>query len=185
MPRAGLTPATVARLALELLDESGSESLTLKNIAARAGVATPSLYKHVQSMDHLKDLMTIIVLDEATAEIGTAVMGRSGRDALEAFLTAYRGYALRLPHRWSLIEHPASTDPGVVAAATRLVEVAYAVVRGFGLADAELIDAVRTLRAAVTGFIALEQGGGFQLGRSPDESFRYLVRTLAAGLKAD
>ncbi|WP_034269106.1 TetR/AcrR family transcriptional regulator [Actinospica robiniae] len=184
MPRAGLTPAAVTRLALELLDESGSESLTLKNVAARAGVATPSLYKHVQSIDHLKDLMAITVLDEAAAEIGAAVMGRSGREALEAFLTAYRGYALRLPHRWSLIEHPASADPAVEAAATRLVEVAYAVVRGFGLADDGLIDAVRTLRAAVTGFIALEQGGGFQLGRDPGESFRYLVSILAAGLAA-
>jgi len=182
MPRAGLTPAAVTRLALDLLDESGSESLTLKNVAARAGVATPSLYKHVQSVDHLKDLMTITVLDEAAAEIGGAVMGRSGREALEAFLTAYRGYALRLPHRWTLLEHPDSTDPGVEAAATRLVEVAYAVVRGFGLPDEELVDAVRALRAAVTGFIALEQGGGFQLGREPGESFRYLARILAAGL---
>lgn len=184
MPRAGLTPAAVTRLALDLIDESGSASLTLKNVASRAGVATPSLYKHVQSIDHLKDLMTITVLDEAAEEIGGAVMGRSGRDALEAFLTAYRGYAQRRPHRWHLMEHPDSADPAVEAAAARLVEVAYAVVRGFGLPETELVDAVRTLRAAVTGFIALEQGGGFRLGREPGESFGYLVRTLATGLRA-
>ena len=156
MPRAGLTPAAVTRLALEELDESGPDALTLKAVAARAGVATPSLYKHVRSMDHLRDLMTVTVLDEAAARIGGAVMGRSGRDALEAFLTAYRGYALRLPHRWTLIEHPVSADPAVAASTARLVEVAYAVVRGFGLTGEEEIDAVRTLRAAVTGFIALE-----------------------------
>jgi AcrR family transcriptional regulator len=184
MPRAGLTPATVTRIALDLLDESGAESLTLKNVAARAGVAAPSLYKHVQSLDHLKDLMAVAVLDEAADEIGAAVMGRSGRNALEAFLGAYRGYALRLPHRWDLIEHPTLADPAVQAAAARLVEVAYAVVRGFGLPETELIDAVRTLRAAVTGFIALEQAGGFRLGRDPGESFGYLVRTLARGLQA-
>lgn len=185
MPRAGLTPAAVTRLALDELDTSGPECLTLKNIAARAGVAVPSLYKHVQNLDHLKSLMSIAALDEAAGEIGAAVMGRSGLDALEAFLTAYRGYALRRPHRWSLFEIPASTDPAVAAAAARLVEVAYAVVRGFGLSGPELIDAVRTLRAAVTGFIALERGGGYRFERDPDESFGYLIRTLARGLRAD
>src|SRR5579863_1779883 len=93
MPRAGLTPTAVTRLALEELDESGPDALTLRAVATRAGVAAPSLYKHVQSLDHLRDLMAATVLDEAAAEIGDAVMGRSGRDALEAFLLAYRGYA--------------------------------------------------------------------------------------------
>ena len=111
-------------------------------------------------------------------------MGRSGRDALEAFLLAYRDYALRLPHRWTLMEHPTSTDPAVVASAARLVEIAYAVVRGFGLAEGEEIDAVRTLRAAVIGFIALESGGGYQLGRDAETSFRYLIAVLAQGLGA-
>jgi AcrR family transcriptional regulator len=183
VPRAGLTPAAVTKLALAELDESGPDGLTLKAVAVRAGVATPSLYKHVQSIDHLRDLMTVTVLDEAAAEIGGAVMGRAGHDALEAFLTAYRGFAHRFPHRWTLLEHPTS-DPAVQASAARLVEVAYAVVRGFGLAEDEQVDAVRTLRAAVTGFIALEHGGGYQLGRDPDESFRYLITVLTKGLSA-
>lgn len=181
MPRAGLTPATVTRLALTELDESGPDALTLKAVAVRAGVATPSLYKHVQSMDHLRDLMTVTALDEVAGEIGNAVMGRAGQDAIEAFLIAYRDYALRFPHRWTLLEHPTS-DPFVQASAARLVEVAYAVVRGFGLSEEEQVDAVRTLRAAVTGFIALEHGGGYQLARDPDESFRYLIGVLTKGL---
>ncbi|HTJ71895.1 MAG TPA: WHG domain-containing protein [Actinospica sp.] len=181
MPRAGLTPAAVVRLALDELDESGADGLTLKAVAARAGVATPSLYKHVQSIDHLRDLMAVAMMDEAAAEVGAAVMGRAGREALEAFLLAYRGYARRFPRRWQLMEHP-SADPAVRASATRFVEIAYAVVRGFGLGEREQIDAVRTLRSAVTGFIALEHGAGFQLDRDPDESFRYLIDVLTKGL---
>ena len=184
MPRAGLTPVVVTRLALEEVDEAGLDALTLKAVAARAGVATPSLYKHVQSLEHLKDLMTVTVLDEANVEIGGAVMGRSGRDALEAFLLAYRGFARRWPRRWALVEPPTSNDPAVFASANRIVEIAYAVVRGFGLAEGEEIDAVRTLRAAVVGFIALEHGGGYRLERDADTSFRYLMTVLAKGLGA-
>ena len=184
MPRAGLSPEVVTRLALAELDESGPDALTLRSLAARAGVAAPSLYKHVQSLDHLRDLMTVTVLEEAAAEIGGAVMGRAGNDALEAFLLAYRGFALRFPHRWTLIEHTASADPAVEAAGARLVEIAYAVVRGFGLAESAQIDAVRTLRAAVTGFIALEYGGGYRMERETEASFRYLIAVLTKGLGA-
>jgi AcrR family transcriptional regulator len=184
LPRAGLTPAAVTKLALTELDESGPDALTLKAVAVRAGVATPSLYKHVQSVDHLRDLMTVEVMNDAAVEIGGAVMGRAGRDALEAFLMAYRDFARRFPHRWTLLEHP-TADPAVQSAAARLVEVAYAVVRGFGLSDEEQVDAVRTLRAAVTGFIALEHGGGYRMSRDPDASFRYLITVLTKGLSAD
>jgi AcrR family transcriptional regulator len=182
MPRAGLNREAVTALALEVLDEGGSEALTLRSVAVRAGVATPSLYKHVQSLEHLRDLMTVVALDEARDETGAAVMGRAGREALEAFLYAYRGYALRRPHRWALIERPSSADPAVAAAAGRLVEVAYAVVRGFGLPERSEVDAVRALRAAVTGFIGLERGGGFQIERDLEASFQFLVGVLADGL---
>lgn len=184
MPRAGLTPAAVTRLALEELDASGPQALTLRAVAARAGVATPSLYKHVQSLEHLRDLMTVSALEEAATEVGAAVMGRSGADALEAFLDAYRGYARRRPHRWALIERPNAADPDVAAAAARLVQIAYAVVRGFGLDEQAQVDAVRTLRAAVTGFLALEHTGGLQLERDPEASFKFMVKVLVKGLVA-
>lgn len=182
MPRAGLNRETVTALGLEVLDEGGPEALTLRSVAARAGVAAPSLYKHVQNLEHLRDLMTVAALDEACAEIGAAVMGRAGREALEAFLYAYRGYALRRPHRWALIEHSSSEDPAVAASAGRLVEIAYAVVRGFGLSEDERVDAVRALRAAVGGFIGLERAGGYRMARDLEASFQFLVRILADGL---
>lgn len=182
MPRAGLNRDAVTAVALDVLDEGGPDALTLRAVALRAGVATPSLYKHVQSLEHLRDLMAVVALDEACDEIGAAVMGRAGREALEAFLYAYRGYAARRPRRWALIEHPSVADPAVAAAAGRLVEIAYAVVRGFGLPEEERVDAVRALRAAVTGFIGLERGGGFQLARDLETSFRFLVKVLADGL---
>jgi hypothetical protein len=49
----------------------------------------------VQSLESSADLMSVTVLDEVAAEIGDAVMGRSGRDALEAFMIAYRDFARR------------------------------------------------------------------------------------------
>ena len=43
MPRAALSADAVVAVAMDLLDEIGPAALTLSAVAARAGVATPSL----------------------------------------------------------------------------------------------------------------------------------------------
>jgi AcrR family transcriptional regulator len=226
--RAGLTPDTVTDLALTVLDEAGEQGLTLRAVAERAGVATPSLYKHVPSLARLRQLMALRTLGEATERIGTAVMGRAGEDALRAFLAEYRAFAREYPHRQALIERVPGDDPDVSAASERLVRIAYAVVRGFGLEGDEAVHAVRTLRAAVVGFAGLERGGdrpgggfhgsasdggaaqtgavqdsatqggavqdsafhgsafqdsAFRIPVDPDDSFEFLTRVLARGLR--
>ncbi len=54
MPRAGLTRDAVVALALETIDELGLDGLTLAEIAGRAGVKVPSLYKHIASLEVLR-----------------------------------------------------------------------------------------------------------------------------------
>jgi AcrR family transcriptional regulator len=184
LPRAGLSPDAVVSAALEVLDARGPEGLTLKAVADSAGVATPSLYKHVRGLPELRRLLTIRIIDDAAARMGTAVMGLAGQDALDAYLTEYRNHASRYPHRHALLERASYDDDTYLVASERLVNVAYAVVRGFGLEGEDLVHAVRTVRAAVTGFVSLELGVGYRAPTDTDASFRYLSRALASGLRS-
>jgi AcrR family transcriptional regulator len=183
MPRAGLSPEAVVDAALAILDARGAEGLTLKAIADATGVAAPSLYKHVRGLPELRRLLSIRILNETAEQMGAVVMGRSGNDALEAYLSEYRRIASRYPHRHALIERASYDDPTFAAASERMVNVAYAVVRGFGLEGEDLVHAVRTVRAAVTGFVSLEQGLGYRAPTDTDASFAFLSRVLAAGLR--
>ncbi|MGO2740360.1 MAG: TetR/AcrR family transcriptional regulator, partial [Cellulosimicrobium funkei] len=57
MARAGLSHDAVVRIALDLVDAGGPTGfadLTLAKVAAQAGGATPSLYKHVGSLAALR-----------------------------------------------------------------------------------------------------------------------------------
>ena len=184
MPRAGLSPDAVVSAALEVLDARGPEGLTLKAVADWSGVATPSLYKHVRGLPELRRLLAIRIIDEAAARMGAAVMGLAGQDALEAYLTEYRTLASRFPHRHVLVERASYDDPGFVAASERLINVAYAVVRGFSLEGEDVVHAVRTVRAAVTGFVSLELGLSYRVPTDTDASFAYLSRALASGLRS-
>lgn len=183
MPRAGLSPDAVVDAALEILDARGSDGLTLKAIADATGVAAPSLYKHVRGLPELRRLLAIRIINETAEQMGAVVMGRAGNDALKAYLTEYRRLASQYPHRHALAERASYDDPTFTAAAERLVNVAYAVVRGFGLEGEDLVHAVRSVRAAVTGFVSLEQGLGYRAATDTDASFAYLTRVLAAGLR--
>jgi AcrR family transcriptional regulator len=185
MARAGLTPQIVTERALEVLDRTGLGGLTLKAVAEHAGVAPPSLYKHVRSLDDLRALMTLRVLAEAADRLGGAVMGLSGDEALRAFLREFRAYADEYPHRHSLMEYlPVGSEhgPALDAAAGHLVDVAMATVRGYGLEGDDLVHAVRALRSVVVGFIGLERASGFRRPTDLDASFAFLTDILVAGL---
>ncbi len=79
MARAGLTPEIVVDLALAIVDEHGLAAVTLSAVAARAGVATPSLYKHVRNLAELAELVSIRVMDQLADRGYAAVAGPVGR----------------------------------------------------------------------------------------------------------
>lgn len=183
MPRAGLSTEAVVDAAVTVLDEGGPEALTLAAVATHTGVATPSLYKHVESLGELRRRVAVRSMNELADRLTAAVLGRSGDDALRAAMTAYRGYALEHPNRYAALpQHPVS-DPDLAAAGGRVLQVILAVLDGYGLSGSEAIHVARSVRAAAHGFAALQTAGGFQLAEDPDASYGRLIDLLVAGLR--
>ncbi|MGN5633877.1 TetR/AcrR family transcriptional regulator [Streptomyces sp. AC154] len=179
MPRAALSPDAVVALALETVDEKGASALTLSAVADRAGVATPSLYKHVRGLAELRVLVSARIMDDMAEAAGQAVLGRSADEAVRAFMEAWRAYARRHPHRYAAMLQ--SPDPGTAEAGERLLGIIRATLRSYGLTDSAAIHMIRCLRAAVHGFSVLETGGAFGLPESLDESYDLLIRIVIAG----
>lgn len=184
MPRAGLTPAAVVTTALSLVDERGVEAVTLAAVANRAGVATPSLYRHVASLGELRRLLALRVLDEVTDLAAAAVMGVAGDEAVAALMATYRRYVQTHPNRYAIMPLQPLTDPMLAPSGERLMGVVLAVLRRYGLTGPEAVHAARRLRAAVHGFASLEAAGGFGLPEDLDESFAGLVEMVTASLRS-
>jgi AcrR family transcriptional regulator len=182
-PRAGLTTDAVVTLALAEIDDEGPDALTLAKVAARAGVAAPSLYKHVKSLADLRRLIDLRVVREMADTLRTAGTGREGADAVKALADAYRAYLRRHPHRTrALITAPDETDTELSTATHAIAEVVFAVLRPFGFGRAQAVHATRCIRAAVHGFAGLEASGGFGRPEDVDQSFEVLKTMLAQGL---
>jgi AcrR family transcriptional regulator len=130
-------------------------------VAERAGVRLPSLYKHVASLDALRQGVAALATRELADAMTAAAFGRAGSDALHAVAGAYRDYG--------------RAHPGRYAAADAVLRVVFAVLAGYGITGDDAIDAAGALRAALHGFLALEAGGGFGMPRDIDRSYQRFI----------
>lgn len=181
--RQGLDRDRVVAAAAAIADAEGLEAVTLARVAAALGVRSPSLYNHVDGLDGLRRGIALLALGELGDALREAATGRAGADALVALADAYRLYARAHPGRYALIQVPQRAgDEEALAAAGTVVGAVVGALRAYALTDDDAIHAARAFRAAIHGFVALEDGGGFGLPLDVDESFRRMVAALAEGL---
>jgi AcrR family transcriptional regulator len=184
MPRAGLNAVRVVQEAEILADEVGIGAVTLAEIAARLGVKVPSLYKHISSLDALRQQISLRARAEFTDLLTRAAVGKSESDALTAIANAYRAWARQHPGRYpATLRAPAPTDRADVATSEQMVQVIYQALSGFGLTGDDAVDATRMLRSSLHGFVSLEAAGGFGLPRDVDRSFERMVSALESSLR--
>ncbi|MGY1718822.1 TetR-like C-terminal domain-containing protein [Blastococcus sp. SYSU DS0552] len=70
-----------------------------------------------------------------------------------------------------------------LAAADAVLRVVLAVLAGYGLTGVDAIDATRSLRAALHGFVTLEAAGGFGMPREIDRSFDRFLAAFDSALR--
>lgn len=174
-PRVGLSSSAVVEAALAIADERGLDAVTLAAVAARTGVATPSLYKHVGSLAELRSLMGVEVMRALTEHLTAAILGLSGDAAVSALMRSFRGYAREHPSRYAAIPLDTLQNPLTRDVGDKLMQVFLAVLRGYGLRDSAAIHAVRSARTIVHGFVSLEAAGGFRLPEDLDDTFQQLI----------
>ena len=185
MPRAGLTPASVVDAAAEIANAEGLAAVTLTGLAARFGVRPPSLYKHVANLDAIHRALALRGLEEATAAIRTATVGKARDDALFALAHAYWRFARAAPGLYAAsLRPPASAERDLAKAGEALIGTLTAVLAGYGVKGDDALHAARGLRIIIHGFVSLDAAGGFRLARDPRESLDRVLAAFARDLAA-
>lgn len=184
-PRAGLDMDAVVEAAARIANADGYEALTLARLASELGVRSPSLYNHIDGLPGLRRELRIRGLRDQARVLQEAVGGQRGDEALLALCQAYRRFASNQPGVYAAIQPSVHTaDQQSRDAGEAVLTVFRDVLSAYGFAGDDAMHAVRALRSAVHGFVALEQAGAFGLPIAIDESFARLIGTLADGLKS-
>ncbi|MFG1641356.1 TetR-like C-terminal domain-containing protein [Amycolatopsis sp. NPDC049252] len=97
-----------------------------------------------------------------------------------------RIYVRTHPGRFAAANAARSSGPDdpLIAAASRMIDSAAAMLRGYQLDPDQEIHAVRMLRSTMHGFTTFEAGGGFQIDVDVDESFAWTIAFIDRGLQA-
>lgn len=107
----------VVRAAMDLADESGIESVTMRELGRRLGVEAASLYNHVAGKDDLLDGMTDLVV----AEIDLPSSDVDWKEAMRRRAVSAREVFTR--HRWAagLIDSREGSGPSRLSYADRVL----------------------------------------------------------------
>ncbi|MBM7775527.1 AcrR family transcriptional regulator [Actinokineospora baliensis] len=179
MARAGVTVERLTVAAADLADEVSLENVTVSTLARRFGVRDASLYSHIKNARDLRTKVAVLALTELADRVAEALAGRSGKDALIAFGTAYRDYALNHPGRYAAAQLDLPDEPAAVAAGTRHSTMTRALLRGYPLPEPTQTDAIRLLHSTFHGYATLEASGRFRhTPRATDASWTATLTAL-------
>jgi AcrR family transcriptional regulator len=175
----------VVEAAARIADAHGSDAVTLASVAAALGIRSPSLYAHVDGLDGLRRRLALHAAAAMAEALGTAAAGRLGLDALEAIAHAYRAFARQHPGRYAAAQRavPPGQDDELYRALAAAAMPAIQAMHDAGVTGEDAIHLTRAFRAALHGFVSLEQIGGFGMPTAVDESFSRFVALLLAGAR--
>ncbi len=185
MPRANLNRDVILEAAAALADRIGYDQLSMAAIAHQFGVRVPSLYKHVPSLPAVRCELAAQALGELAMAMRAAASAHEDCPAaLLELAHAYRRYAQAHPGLYSaIVRAPDPSDAAIAARSAEVLQVVYGVLAQYGRPQEEMVHDVRTLRAALHGFVSLEAGGGFGMPVDIDQSFVRMVGILDAAFR--
>ena len=159
-PRAGLSRERVLRVAIQIADKTGIESLTMRNLAEKLGVEAMTLYHYVANKD---DILTGI-LDLVVSEFEAPTDEGGWKDAVRE--SAISAHQVLLRHAWacSLMMSPARIGP----ARLRYMESLLGRLRGAGFSPEMTHHAYHALDSHIIGFTMWVVGYSAGIKELPD-----------------
>ena len=171
-PRLPLSRERVLRGAVEVADQVGIESLTMRRLGQHLGVEAMSLYKHVANKDEILDGIVDIVIGEidlpsARADWRTAMRQRA--------ISARRVLA---SHPWAIgmMESRSTMGP----AAMRYVDAVIGSLRAGGFSIEMAAHAFLLLDSYIYGFVVQAMGFSLDSPASPGEVAEATLQALLA-----
>jgi AcrR family transcriptional regulator len=195
-----LSPARIARTALDIGDRDGPDAMSMRRIAAELGCDPMALYRHYAGREALLDA----VADLALAEVPDPDPRAPWEERITAMAEAIRAVALRHP---GIAAHIAARPP-LGEHGQRIGTAALAALTGAGLPPATAVQVLQTLVAYLAAALAMAVRAGVRderwaqvrnaVDRMPGpvpgdqlfvvgspEQFRFGLRLLMAGIRAE
>ncbi|PSB22451.1 TetR/AcrR family transcriptional regulator [filamentous cyanobacterium CCP1] len=181
-----LTQQDVINAAIVCLDQEGEAGLGVNRVARELGIKPPAIYKHLDGNAALQRAVALTIwrhyiewCREQTEDVHEPqALLRVGGNATRNFARSYpERYRVMIQFRLSL------NDPETAPLIQEVFHFLKRVLRAYELSETKLVDAMRIVNSAITGFIALEQAGLMTIERSTDESYEVMLDAIGVAIQ--
>lgn len=186
MTRAKLDKSIVIEKAAQLANQIGLENIQLKLLAKRLNIQSPSLYNHIKGLDDLRYELMLYGwrnMEERMLEVAAAT-GDSGYVAWEAICMAFYSYATKNPGVFSaMLWYNKYQDGETQRVTERLFSTCFQITSTLGISADNCNHLIRTFRAFLEGYCLLVNNDAFGHEYPVEDSFRFSLQVLIAGMK--
>lgn len=180
-----LTPQDVTNAVLACLDKEGEAALGVNRVARELGIKPPAIYKHVNGKAGLRRAAVLTIWNDYLLHCQDAVANISKPQALfQVGAQAARSYAKSYPARYAVMMQyqMRPTNPEEAAIIQRSLCFFQQSLQLHELSNDALVDCMRMVNAAISGFINREQLELMTLSRSSDASYEVMLDALLVAI---
>jgi hypothetical protein len=184
-----ITIELIAQAAGEIADKIGLEKLSLKEVAEKLGIKSPSLIFHVKNLNGLKHLLGQYTMQILVSELLRTGFGKSGLDAIAAVGNAAIHFSVEHPGmyesvQWMIVNYISNNNKkSDYAAFMQVTDLFYGVFKDTPLSDIEISHIIRGLRSLTHGFATIAGHTGFGHPSEAKESFEYCLSLFLDGIR--
>lgn len=175
--RGKINKERILEASLEILENKSPSELTLKELAEKLNIKSPSLYKHFENIDTLHDWLAEYSLTLLYDVIETSIKGDTTREKIETLMISCRQFVLQNLNLYEYIQNTSywkskstySISDKITSQLSSVIELEN---------KDETVHFIRYLRSYLTGFIDLEIKSGFGMSVDLEESFLYGISKI-------
>lgn len=181
----GLSMESIVAAAMELVEEKGYNSFSVRELAQKLHVKAASLYNHLNSIDDVNKEIGLKAVNQMNEYLEESAAGKEKDEALRALAYAFRSYAKNNYQMYrAIMAMPALNRDGSLEIGRESVKSIRRVVAEYGISREDAIKFSRSFRSALHGYASYETAGYFTATNvTGDESFEFLVNGYAEWLK--
>ena len=182
--RASLNKDTILQTAARMADDNGIASVTLKSLAEKLEVKSPSLYKHISGgLEELNRELMLYGWQTLENEMIRSAVGKAKDDAILSICHTYRDFVIRHRGMYEAMQWYNMYDSDENLKATEgIVSVLFQVLEAYGLTEEQKVHIVRTLRGFLHGFTAIESHDSFGNPVPLSETFDIALKIILNGI---
>lgn len=186
MSKKFLSRDLIVSVAFQMIDESGTDNFSVRQLAAKLGVQVSSLYNHIKNEYDLLLEVAKLAAVMYTDYIVESVQGMEVDEATIKASDSFRAFLKEHKHLYQLLLDPRWIgDPEFDKAIESFVKPIYMILQQYGIEDKASQEHLFIIMRTVThGFSTLDAMGVFDnLSVDSSETYRIMVQSVIDAMK--